>query len=629
MGKRLFTKLFLAVAVLTAVFAVANLSGIGRPVYAEEKSLASGLCYEIYGDHIVITGYEGNASSLVIPDTIEGYAVTEISSYAFADNSRLTDISFPAYLQKIGRSAFFKCSGLTSLVIPDSVGTIDESAFYGCTGVKKLVLPKYMETISYSSFSNMTALSEVTIPLGVRQIGINAFSGCKGLKSIHIPKNVVKISEDAFVSCSGLENITVDSENKVYTSGTNANAIIDRATKTLFAGCRNTIIPKDVRKLSYAFYGCSGLSKIFVPASVTEISYNAFAGCSGLSGIVVDKNNPVYTSGENANAVIEKKTNTLIAGCKKTIIPNGIAAIGNYAFYMCGSLTEIIIPKSVSSIGIGAFADCSGLKNITISKGVKEIKESAFRCCSGLKKIELPDSVAKIGFNVFYGCNGLTLLVSSPERIALVKDLLNDSKVSVLCRQDIVVKTNRVNLIPKGRAVVSVSGNKTPVKYISLDKTVATVDAKGNVTAIRPGRAQIKVQASANSVYDAAEKTVIYNVLPSANYTGMIKLGNVWYYFADGKYDRTYTGMAKNKYGWWYMKNGKLDLTYTGMAKNQYGWWYMTNGKLNTKYTGMAKNQYGWWYMTNGKLNTKYTGIATNKYGKWKFVNGKLVGKAR
>ena len=76
-----------------------------------------------------------------------------------------------------------------------------------------------------------------------------------------------------------------------------------------------------------AFSNCSGLTSIVIPNSVTSIGERAFCDCSGLTSIIVDGNNTKYDSRENCNAIIETETNTLIAGCKNTIIPNSVTSI--------------------------------------------------------------------------------------------------------------------------------------------------------------------------------------------------------------------------------------------------------------------------------------------------------------
>ena len=106
-----------------------------------------------------------------------------------------------------------------------------------------------------------------------------------------------------------------------------------------------------------AFYGCSSLKNILIPNSVESIGTAAFGGC-GLTSIVVATNNPVYDSREDCNAIVETATNTLIAGCKETFIPNSVTSIGDYAFYYCSGLNSIEIPNSVTSIGDYVFHNC-------------------------------------------------------------------------------------------------------------------------------------------------------------------------------------------------------------------------------------------------------------------------------
>ena len=85
----------------------------------------------------------------------------------------------------------------------------------------------------------------------------------------------------------------------------------------------------------YAFWNCSGLTSIIIPSGVTSIGNEAFASCSGLTSMTVDSSNTVYDSRDNCNAIIKTATNTLIQGCKSTIIPNSVTSIGNSAFTQC------------------------------------------------------------------------------------------------------------------------------------------------------------------------------------------------------------------------------------------------------------------------------------------------------
>ncbi len=110
--------------------------------------------------------------------------------------------------------------------------------------------------------------------------------------------------------------------------------------------------------------GCSSLTSISIPDSVTSIGFEAFYDCSSLINIDVEKGNSRYDSRRNCNAIIETRSNMLLKGCKNTNIPDSVTSIGDSAFAYCSSLTSIGIPDSVTSIGDGAFWYCSNLIDV-------------------------------------------------------------------------------------------------------------------------------------------------------------------------------------------------------------------------------------------------------------------------
>ena len=85
------------------------------------------------------------------------------------------------------------------------------------------------------------------------------------------------------------------------------------------------------------------------------------------------------------------------------IIPDGVTAIGDMAFWECENLTSVTVPDGVTSIGFGAFVNCHNLASINIPDGVISIGNSAFESCRSLTGITIPSGISSIGQNTFYG----------------------------------------------------------------------------------------------------------------------------------------------------------------------------------------------------------------------------------
>ena len=105
------------------------------------------------------------------------------------------------------------------------------------------------------------------------------------------------------------------------------------------------------------------------------------------------------------------------SGLTSLTLPSSVTKIGCYALSNCIGLTSLTLPSSVTEIGEGAFLNCRGLTNFTIPSGVTSIGHGAFFCCYGLISLTIPSSVTAIGSRAFNDCSGLTSIYAYMEKL--------------------------------------------------------------------------------------------------------------------------------------------------------------------------------------------------------------------
>ena len=315
------------------------------------------LYYQANNDQVIVTDYDSEVYDYIdIPNAIKygGYTYEVV---------------------RIAEKAFESYEKMQTITIPSSVTHIENSAFYNCL-----------------------SLNTIHIPNSVKYIAENAFAYCKSLESISIPSSVNNIGFDVLKACPSLLKISVNSDNAIYDSRNDCNAIIQTNTNTLLAGCKKTKIPNGVEVIGKnAFFECSSLISLIVPKSVRKISEHAFCACSSLDSLIISE----------GVEIVEKRA---FSGCSSLItmiIPDSVERIGDYAFSGCSSLTSINLPHGLKVIEAGTFADCSSLSSIIIPDGVTSIECYAFSDCSSLTSVVIPNSVVKIGDSAFEGCSSL------------------------------------------------------------------------------------------------------------------------------------------------------------------------------------------------------------------------------
>lgn len=481
-----------------------------------------GIWYELNDEMIEakVTNYyniEKYQGEITIPKVVmyddEEYAVTEITNHAFYGCSGLTTIIVPEGVISIGDSAFYGCSNLTSIIIPKSVTNIGDWAFYNCSALVSLIIPKsvtsignfafdgtvwfnnqpdgllYMGKILYGYKGIMSGNTSVEIKEDTISIGNSVFRDCSGLTSIIIPEGVTSIGDFAFENCCGLTSI---------------------------------IIPNSVTRIGRnAFRGCSSLTSIIIPEEIMNIGYSAFDGCSSLTSIMVVDNNLDYDSRNSCNAIVETKTNTLIAGCITTIIPDSVTSIEDTAFSGCNGLTSITIPKSVTNIGEYAFSGCRGLTSITIPDSVIWIGYLAFYNCCSLKNVycyNFPKGLQDAFDKSFV--NNITLHLTQ-DAIEENKDLSCFKKiVPIEAKVKNIELPTRIFLSEKSvhlldQTITPSYATEQRLSWKSSNEEVAVVNSKGRVVALSSGTATITAMATDGSEVCASCEIVVRRMVES------------------------------------------------------------------------------------------------------------------
>ena len=354
-------------------------------------------------------------------------------------------------VSSISAKAFTDCHKLESVIIPSGVNSIESQAFMNCESLKSIDIPSTVEYIGDNAFAGCNGLTSLTIPNGVQQIDYNSFEGCENvetlywnsnanlsavlrymssnLKKIVIGDSVRSLNLSAFRNCKNVISISVSPGNPVYDSRNDCNAIIETASNKLLLGCKNSTIPESVTAIGgevfvyfgapktislpstllsiadLAFSNCDSLTTLVIPANVNSIGRMIVYGCHSLTSLSVNPANTFFDSRDNCNAIIEKKTGRLIAGCNSSTIPAGVTAIAASSFSGFQLIKSINCPSGLRTIEYDAFSNCTGLESVSFPLGLDAIGMYAFSNCTSLKSISMPPTVKEIGDYAFSGCS--------------------------------------------------------------------------------------------------------------------------------------------------------------------------------------------------------------------------------
>ena len=386
------------------------------------------------------------------------YMVKKISSYAFADCDKVTEVYIGDEITEIGDYAFSGCSSLEKVTFvgtmvewkeiqigigndvlnevtiicsdgvinkdnldkPDELivasGECGESLTWKLNETGTLtvsgigVMWDYtFEDYKSSAPWNIKNIKKVVIKEGTTRIGSNAFHGCSSLANVELPNTLIEIGKYAFAGSVVYEmdipeSVTVIEEGAFSSMWKLRKVVLPSRISDIEnmafygSGLENISIPDSVKRIGRgSFASCRNLTEVTIPNSVTEIESEAFYGCTQLTKVEISSN-------------IEKLDGAVFKSCTKLNeiqIPSSVSRIEQDAFANCTSLKKIEIPDSVTFVGNSAFYNCSSLEELKISLNVTKIEQFAFEKCKKLKSVKLPSSLDVITGGMFLWCDEL------------------------------------------------------------------------------------------------------------------------------------------------------------------------------------------------------------------------------
>ncbi len=325
-------------------------------------------------------GYE-YSGDIVIPEKVvyndASYTVVGIEEQAFRGSS-ITSLIMPNTITTIGKSCFCYCYNLNPVILSENISELPSESFYECA-IKSIDFPEGLKTIREKAFKRCYSLRSVDLH-GITAIEKEAFSECTALTSAVLP-SVDTIPARLFSDCNKLHSV-------VFPEG------VETISVQAFWNCaalQSVKFPESLVSIgTSAFVGC-GLTSLFIPSKVNHIEMLAF-DYNPFSSIAVAADNAVFDSRNDCNAIIDTETNTLLLGCKATVIPDDVTSIGQCSFADCKGLTSIVIPATVRNVGGSTFSGCRDLQSVTFLTTTTDLGTRLFWNCTSLKTM-------KVGWN--------------------------------------------------------------------------------------------------------------------------------------------------------------------------------------------------------------------------------------
>lgn len=419
-----------------AVAAVALSAGT-LPATAAQQVTPEGFVYNISDDgnaslYTVFPGMPAyTATEITIPATVNyngaDYPVTALEKGCLRNHSAVQKLVLGENVVFIGEGAVQGCKALTEVQFDDALRTIDSQAFYQCTSLANVTFNEGLDSIGHYAFWQTQPGKSVFLPASVRGVGGNPWGECSLLEKVE-----VDAANEHLTSIGGVlfdKDVTrlICHPCAKYNFETGMVYTVPSTVKTLGANSLRAnalmtecVMPEGLEVIeAQVFLGCSNMSKLTLPSTVTKIGNDAFLNLPKLKSFSVAEGN---TSFRCENGMLLTGDNNELIYCliasADMAVPEGVTKIKAKAFQQKSALVNITLPSTLKSIGDQAFASCTNLETVAFNPALQTIGANAFLSCEKLGAVDL-SGVMTIGTQAFAKCNLLVDVKFGPMLLSL------------------------------------------------------------------------------------------------------------------------------------------------------------------------------------------------------------------
>lgn len=438
----------------------------------------------------VVTAYSGADSIVVVPAIYQNQIVTTISSSAFYNNQKITEVMLPDTITTIEENAFYKCRYLVNINLSDALEKLGKFAFYECIRLVSVgnTLGK-ITIIEEGTFLGCLLLEEIVMPNTVTQVEDYAFGDCKKLAAINLSENLVTIGEYAFVDCQEITSFVIPATTTRIDTGAFKGCLSLHSVEVTTGN--RSYITVDGNLLTYNrttlilyIQGDKVETEYTIPTSIHTIRANAFFNNQNI--VTLDVSN-VETIEKGALYNMKALEELTIAQIENNITSSQFIAYffganapednGTANSYVSKKLRKITFTDNFTEIPAYAFYGISSLKEIAGIENVTKIDDYAY-AYTGIEDVNILANVTDISVTAFYGCENLVTYQVASNNVAYssINNCLYDKEGAIL--YSVPSGLTAVEIADSAKTIFADAFNGTKIEALVIPSNVKTL-AKG------------------------------------------------------------------------------------------------------------------------------------------------------